>query len=366
MSEPPEPLASSNDGASVLKNQPKTRPRRKRKEEPAQWNIAETKRLLDFLFERRSEAGEGFSFKLKTFNAASDHLATVPPARGGAKDGKSCQSKYTWLKGVNDIIQKIKDHTGWGPWSDEHGAGITPLTSDSWDKFIAHYPKAKPFRNDGWPFLEKMERLIPYKPKGTNVYRPARGRTTGVVLDEHENEEEDDEVRERFGSEEWDLERLEKDVARDSDTDTNPEIVQHHSFKSSTSSSISSAAPKTPAPTSRKHEVGSAAATPLSSGKKPKGVEVLSGLLAEVSGIGDAMRSFLAPQPTDPTLLLTPARRDKAVKLVEKENDLPFEDAMAFCQILAKDKGIVDMYNGFTNPDWRRAFITSTLAQTGV
>ncbi|KAJ3791812.1 hypothetical protein GGU11DRAFT_694227, partial [Lentinula aff. detonsa] len=171
-----------------------------------------------------SEAGEGFSFKLKTFNAASDHLATVPPARGGAKDGKSCQSKYTWVCYHFSLDDKIKDHTGWGPWSNEHGAGITPSTSNSWDKFVAHYPKAKPFRNDGWPFLEKMEHLIPYKPKGTNIYRPARGRTTGVVLDEHENAEKDDEVRERFGSEEWDLERLEQDVARDSDTDTNPEV----------------------------------------------------------------------------------------------------------------------------------------------
>ncbi|KAJ3729921.1 hypothetical protein C8R42DRAFT_638035 [Lentinula raphanica] len=342
MSEHPELEDNHTCGVPASQSQPKSRPRRKRKDDPAQWNVAKTERLLDFLYEKRSEAGEGFSFKIKTFNAAAEHLATVPAEKGGIKDGKSCQSKYNSLKGINDIIQKIKDHTGWGPWSDEHGAGITALTSDSWEKFVAHYTKAKPFRNHGWLFLQKMERLIPYKPKGTHVYRPAQGRSLGVEEGATENEEA---RLTRSASEEWDLEKLDKDMAQgagedghDSDIDTMPE-------------DSAPVIPKTPAPISRKCS-GTSTATPLPSGKKPKGVDVLSGLLNEVT----------AP-PSDPALLLTPARRDKAVKLVERETDLPFEEAMAFCQILVRDKAVVDMYNSFTNPEWHRAFITSTLAR---
>lgn len=96
--------------------------------------------------------------------------------------------------------------------------------------------------------------------------------------------------------------------------------------------------------------------------KKTK-ASALDGLLNEVSGMNLAFRNFLAPPPvpTDPSLLLTPARCAKAISLVEQENDLDPDEALEFIDAMCENKVIVDTYNSFSNAALRRQFIESTV-----
>lgn len=89
---------------------------------------------------------------------------------------------------------------------------------------------------------------------------------------------------------------------------------------------------------------------------------MLSGLVGEVSGMNRVIRDFLAP-PSDPSLLATPARRAKAVLLVEKESDLDDDDALLFMHAITRDKAIADVYNSFTNPVIRRKYLDSIVTK---
>ncbi|KAJ3755867.1 hypothetical protein EV360DRAFT_24228, partial [Lentinula raphanica] len=134
----------------------------------AVWTHEDTVKFLDFLFEHHAEIGEGFVFKKKTYTAASDLLEGCRTV-GGEKDANACACKWASLKATFKVIGQIIEHTGWGPWSDEHGAGITALEADSWDRFVRQNKLAKPFRNAGWRYKDKVEWIMPYTPKGTHV-----------------------------------------------------------------------------------------------------------------------------------------------------------------------------------------------------
>ncbi|KAJ3735133.1 hypothetical protein DFJ43DRAFT_1151769 [Lentinula guzmanii] len=398
---------------------PKLRAHRPPKEEKASWTHGDLKHFLDFLADHRSEMGEGYSFKGKTFQAAADHLA--PLTTVGGQESKTFPPSFTsfdltisacvtpsHIRDVDSCKRKlnaiglIKQQSGWAAWSDEHGAGITTLTSRSWDDFVKKHKEAKPFRNRGWPFLHDFERIMPYQPKGTLVFRPSGARDgTGVQRDASPAWDWDKleadmgllRIRRIYGARcshpqpfycmlrntnyvrcclqgqvaSQDNETVHLSVAAESGTGTEtPTQLNAPSPPVSTPSSPKPAPPippKTPAPLTLKRSSDNI--FEQSSSKKAKGSEVLSGLLSEVSGMNKVFRDLLAPPtlPPDPTLLLTPARRAKAISLLEKENDLDTDHAMIFIHALIRDKAIVDTYNSFSNPLMRRAFIDSVLAK---
>jgi hypothetical protein len=45
--------------------------------------------------------------------------------------------------------------------------------ASSWDEYIHKYPKAKPFRNKGWPYFQRIALIVPSKAKGAHVYYPS-------------------------------------------------------------------------------------------------------------------------------------------------------------------------------------------------
>ena len=57
------------------------------------WNDVEMTRLVEYLWEHRSEAGDGGSFKATTWNAAATYLAPYQTA-GPVKSGKQVKGKY--------------------------------------------------------------------------------------------------------------------------------------------------------------------------------------------------------------------------------------------------------------------------------
>jgi hypothetical protein len=67
----------------------------------AQWNEEETKVLLTYLLDHKSEISDGGMFKMGTFNAAATEIATHHSS-GPTKTGKMCKTK--WQVVINPLI----------------------------------------------------------------------------------------------------------------------------------------------------------------------------------------------------------------------------------------------------------------------
>jgi hypothetical protein len=59
----------------------------------AQWNEEETKALLNYLLEHKSEIGNGGMFKMGTYNAVATEIVWLHTS-GPAKTGKMCKGKW--------------------------------------------------------------------------------------------------------------------------------------------------------------------------------------------------------------------------------------------------------------------------------
>ncbi|RDB28093.1 hypothetical protein Hypma_001544 [Hypsizygus marmoreus] len=81
------------------------------KKTPASWTAADETALIDFLCDNRASAGDGMSFKLVIWNAATDHLVRFT-TKGGRKDASSCKNKWSKMKETHSIITKIKAKSG--------------------------------------------------------------------------------------------------------------------------------------------------------------------------------------------------------------------------------------------------------------
>ena len=62
--------------------------------EKCHWTPKEEERLILFLVSRKSEAGDGGSFKTVTWTAAVQEMAKFPPTKGLVKNSTACSSKY--------------------------------------------------------------------------------------------------------------------------------------------------------------------------------------------------------------------------------------------------------------------------------
>ena len=58
-----------------------------------QWNEEETKVLLNYLLEHKSEIGDGSMFKMGTYNAVATEITQLHTL-GPAKTGKRCKGKW--------------------------------------------------------------------------------------------------------------------------------------------------------------------------------------------------------------------------------------------------------------------------------
>jgi len=72
-----------------------------------------------------------------------------------------------------------------------------------WEDYVKKHPKAKNFRNNGWPIYQEVLNLMPSIAKGANVYYPGASQTSGQPSatpagtqspdsDEDEDEEEEE------------------------------------------------------------------------------------------------------------------------------------------------------------------------------
>ncbi|KAJ6549720.1 hypothetical protein B0H19DRAFT_951617 [Mycena capillaripes] len=148
----------------------------------AVWTHGDVVAYLDFLITKVASAGEGGNFKMPVFNAAAK-LMNSRRTSGGVKTGKGCQNKYTGLRKTLKVVDHLKNHASGFTYDDENGANIGIAEQNAWEVYVKVHRDAKPFRNKGWPYLAKMEQLVPSQAKGAHVFRPSQAVAPADPLD---------------------------------------------------------------------------------------------------------------------------------------------------------------------------------------
>ncbi|KAJ7120818.1 hypothetical protein C8R44DRAFT_563469, partial [Mycena epipterygia] len=113
-------------------------------------------------------AGDGANFPADVWNELVPLLAHML-TKGAPKTSKICQNKYGQLRGVYKVVKALRENSGWH-WDDQKGACINEATKSSWDEYQKAHPKAKPFRNRGWPYWAGMNNIMPQTATGAHVY----------------------------------------------------------------------------------------------------------------------------------------------------------------------------------------------------
>ncbi|KAF8161619.1 hypothetical protein B0H34DRAFT_806797 [Crassisporium funariophilum] len=251
----------------------------------ASWTGADELLLLNFLVQHASAAGDGGNFKMVTFTAAAA-IVESERERGGVKTAKVCQNKWNQLCRIFCAIQAIKAKSGW-TWSDKTGASITPNMEGAWADFLKVYKDAKPFKNKGWVYLEKVAKIMP---------------ATGVSGIDSFDDANDGVPPFPISSQVEDEEALDAD---DDGAVTLPAPI----------AAATPVIPPTPPRASRKHERADSE-TPVA---------------AKRVRAGDSNKR-------------TPHHRTQAVKLAQKEDWLVIHDCLVLCNIFKKDIKAADAY----------------------
>ncbi|KAF9536916.1 hypothetical protein CPC08DRAFT_824753 [Agrocybe pediades] len=321
----------------------------------AVWTQADETTLISFLFEHRASAGDGASFKLKTFNDLVPKLEAMR-TKGGPKDAKSCQNKWTMLRRIYRTIQDIQSQSGW-TWDEKYGANITPVMEDQWALFLKSHPLAKPFKNHGWVHLEKVREIMPATLRGVNVFVPSQG-TTGLMSSS--------------GSpsfpEPIDMPETQLDMPEDPFEDSDPENRNNDEISASpkpaprssspsheTGNSSSSVTLSSPLPVLKRGRSPSIPSTPRPKKAKTRNADRLESLTQSIANFGENICKVLAMDPT----LRTPHRRQKAISLAQKEKWMSQDDRLLFCLCLETNIATADGYIALDRDDeeWCRAWI---------
>lgn len=159
--------------------------------------------LLQILLDAKPKAGDGNNFPPEVWTTCSTIL-NPKVTKGGPKTAKVCSNKYgqvrasvmiagmklsfQQLRGTYKIVEKVRNNSGWA-WDDQKGASIGPTTASSWDDYIKAHPKAKPFRNRGWPYWALMAEIMPRTVSGAHVFRAGGAHAPVEISDDESGSE---------------------------------------------------------------------------------------------------------------------------------------------------------------------------------
>ncbi|KAJ8694087.1 hypothetical protein PTI98_009020 [Pleurotus ostreatus] len=167
------------------------------------WSHKDVVSMLECLKVHVAEAGEGGNFTKTVFTQVAVEVNKIR-SQGAPKTAETCKTKYRNLKAVYDLVSSIQGNSGWS-WDNRNGANITHEKTGIWEAYVTRYPKAAPFRNEGWVYLEAFDALVPSTAKGQHAYRTSKGTANpaATLLSTESGPGECEQVREP--SPEWDI-----------------------------------------------------------------------------------------------------------------------------------------------------------------
>ncbi|KAJ3709590.1 hypothetical protein DFJ43DRAFT_1162517 [Lentinula guzmanii] len=158
----------------------------------AKWMDQDKAALVDFVYSRKAELGNGGNLVKQLANGAAADFVQIGP-----------------LKKIYEAICDVKDHCYVGasrwPWNDDNGFQVTAENADAWRAFSKAHPVFSPFTNQGWPLYEKMSEMCPKIPKGRHVFSAGSSQLSqsGNISQSILSESQNDKDGLSFGQDEW-------------------------------------------------------------------------------------------------------------------------------------------------------------------
>jgi hypothetical protein len=325
----------------------------------AKWLDPDKEKLVNYVYGRRAELGEGGNLNKQIANGLAAHFVQPPPAEGGPKTASACKTQWQKLKRILEALRDVKESTypgasGW-PYDDELGFQVTPENADAWDSFKTAHPIFAPFANKGWPHYEKMAEMCPRIAKGTYVLNVA---SSQLMQQSHD----DDQLTQSQSTETLDSQASSDNpssrstrsastgassqaltIPDDSD-DELEESVKPGALRSSVKENVN--------PTPVKRSLGNCSfndsiGTPASKKARRSAPDALIDLAASTRYVGDALKTFLGPS-VEPS----PERRKQAALMLKDDARLTQKEKLALHLLFSKNTAAADSYRNAE--DWIR------------
>ncbi|KAH8798558.1 hypothetical protein DL96DRAFT_1638871 [Flagelloscypha sp. PMI_526] len=334
------------------------------------WGTRDVHLLLQYLDSVKTRAGDGGNFPNDVWTGAAIFL-NARRISGPMKDAKKVKGKYSKaLKHVYDLIKKIDNNSGWGPWDIVKGANIPPPPSgqaDAWDRFSVQNKGAEKFRNKGWEYWGTMLAILGITvTPGKHVFRPGavnKTHTPAIDVDTLGMQEDDP------------LGLDDIPVGASTDTSSHGRVLAPFPDLNSVTTPTQNKRPaiREPenAPTAKRpifpHSTAAEHLQKLdttpnpSSSSKLTGPKIMQGLLGrmdEFNGHMDRMVNspMISGRPTAPLIQPSPTRRISAMSVVQsKESWLTRPQMMKLIVLLQNNTKLADAYLAMTDEyrmDW--------------
>ncbi|KAF8223584.1 hypothetical protein L208DRAFT_1411625 [Tricholoma matsutake] len=368
------PLPPANHGHKVVN--PTTDPARKPAEK-CHWTPAEEECLISFLVSKKSEAGDGGSFKPVTWTAAVQEMAKIPPLH-------TQYNIVTTLKGLSGIGCK---------YTTELGMNIGVAEQSVWKEYITKHPASAVFAHKGFVLYDLMSPLMPSLVKGRSVYRPGQGThgTTNTMLSTLPQDPPDDNALgiddplERHGdgipsdrsngghASDGDHTPPPPSSAYPSSSPISPPLPLHtDSATTPDPHSITSASQTatTMVSTSSKHKQSALSASLLTSSKKQcmavTGAVALNGIKESLDSFNSTIERSLLMQLDRMHSDTSPKHRAKAMDLFQEQESYLSDDCMvAFIDLFRVDSAAADAYIALKHNGLRKAWVQRQMKDLG-
>ncbi|KAG1817505.1 uncharacterized protein BJ212DRAFT_1299063 [Suillus subaureus] len=120
------------------------------------WSLDDEKKLVEYAVQHHAKGGDGMNFTKSFWVSAATEMATCPCPEDAPKTPEACQSKWTWIKKMYQVVDKIANHASGLSFHSELGANITAESETMWVGFVKHNLSVKPLRNKGWAHNEVL------------------------------------------------------------------------------------------------------------------------------------------------------------------------------------------------------------------
>ncbi|EIW59829.1 uncharacterized protein TRAVEDRAFT_167386 [Trametes versicolor FP-101664 SS1] len=319
--------------------------------ENAKWTPEDEKAFVGYLADHVAERGDG-NYKMSTFNAAAAFLEERRTA-GGPKTGTGCKNKWARIKETYMICYKLKQNCGTSgfAWSEERGADIGIEDEAIWEAYIKKNPKADQFKNKGWSLYEAVDRIIPDKVKGKNLFAASQAPVPNPQSsDDPEGATSDTEGTDESPSQEGPL--------RSAPYVPPPAPPAPPAPSSGRKRSALEAENSTPSPAGSFTAQRSPRDTAVS-----RSIDRMSEVLAVIAGPSSSGPGASA----DTSLESTPKRRRIAVELAAKqeEDELSEDDMVELVEVMRRDISAADTYLSLSKASakLRRAWVRRVVDQ---
>ncbi|KAF6744078.1 hypothetical protein DFP72DRAFT_88381 [Ephemerocybe angulata] len=306
----------------------------------ARWDAEADAVLINFLLDEKAagRATSNSSFKEISWTGAAEKLAGSEERTGGSpKTAAKCKGRYRAIKTDYNMVRTLVDKgSGWG-W--DHVNKVVTATPDVWDAYIKAHPKNEKWRKDSFPLYDEVGQIVNGTvATGAHTYRPGRQNQENRESDSDEDDDED-----RNGSQ----------------SQNTPETSGAQALPVARQSSGTITVPQS---ISRKRsaielddDAGAGGYTPSQRKKAGSGAQGMSEIASAVNNLSGSFNSS--------TTYASPARRQRAIKVIQDDGLLSEDEEIKAFSLIRKDITIADAILAIGSEDRRTRFIQHELTE---